>query len=137
MAGLGAARLKTERKALRRMTALVAMLAMAFSLAAAAGASAQNDKKKKKNEPPKVNNDNANPVVPLSDEQQIDYMLSEYLGAWQLGHRAHAQILLGRRFCGERRMGCAGGRMDEFQGALRTAKIAHAESATRPDGHLH
>jgi len=24
-------------------------------------------------------------VVPLTDEQQIDYMLSEYLGAWQLG----------------------------------------------------
>jgi len=23
--------------------------------------------------------------VPLTDEQQIDYMLSEYLGAWQLG----------------------------------------------------
>src|SRR4029077_12070858 len=85
MAGFGAARLKTECKALRRMTALVAMLAILLALAAAPGASAQNDKKKKKNEPPKVNNDNANPVVPLSDEQQIDYMLSEYLGAWQLG----------------------------------------------------
>jgi len=60
-------------------------MAMAISLAAAPGAAAQNNKKKKKNEPPKVNNDNANPVVPLTDEQQIDYMLSEYLGAWQLG----------------------------------------------------
>src|SRR5262249_17233233 len=48
------------------------------------GAHGQN--KKKKNQPPeKVNNDSANPIVPFTDEQQIDYLLSEYLGAWQLG----------------------------------------------------
>jgi len=76
---------KAPDKTWRLAMALLATMAMAFSLAVAPGASAQNDKKKKKNEPPKVNNDNANPVVPLSDEQQIDYMLSEYLGAWQLG----------------------------------------------------
>jgi len=58
-----------------------------------AGASAQNNKRRKKNEPPQVNNDNANPVVPLTDEQQIGHMLSEYLGAWQLGdHGAHANF---------------------------------------------
>jgi len=68
-----------------RFGAAVAAVAVLLSLAMVAGAAAQNDKKKKKNEPPKINNDNANPVVPLTDEQQIDYMLSEYLGAWQLG----------------------------------------------------
>lgn len=77
--------LRAPSKAWRLTMALLATMAMAFSLAAAPGAAAQNNKKKKKNEPPKVNNDNANPVVPLTDEQQIDYMLSEYLGAWQLG----------------------------------------------------
>ena len=85
MAGFGTGFCNKERKALRLMMALLATMAIAFSLAVAPGASAQNNKKKKKNEPPKVNNDNANPVVPLTDEQQIDYMLSEYLGAWQLG----------------------------------------------------
>lgn len=85
MAGFQISVLNNRNKALRLAMALLATIAIVFSLAAAPGASAQNDKKKKKNEPPKVNNDNANPVVPLSDEQQIDYMLSEYLGAWQLG----------------------------------------------------
>ena len=85
MAGFGTGFCNKGRKALRLMMALLATMAIAFLLAVAPGASAQNNKKKKKNEPPKVNNDNANPVVPLTDEQQIDYMLSEYLGAWQLG----------------------------------------------------
>ncbi len=70
---------------MRALAAMAAALVILLALMAMPGSSAQNDKKKKKNEPPKVNNDNANPVVPLSDEQQIDYMLSEYLGAWQLG----------------------------------------------------
>jgi len=85
MAEIRAIFFNDRRKTLPRLAiALLATLAMALSLAAP-GAHAQNDKKKKKNEPPKVNNDNTNPVVPLTDEQQIDYMLSEYLGAWQLG----------------------------------------------------
>ena len=85
MGGFRTIFLQNRQKALRLAMALLATLAIALSLAIAPGAHAQNDKKKKKNEPPKVNNDNANPVVPLTDEQQIDYMLSEYLGAWQLG----------------------------------------------------
>jgi uncharacterized protein (TIGR02246 family) len=84
MAGFGTIFLNDRRKMLRRMTALLATLAVAFSLAAAPGAYGQN-KKKKKNEPPKIDNNSSNPIVPLTDEQQIDYMLSEYLGAWQLG----------------------------------------------------
>jgi ketosteroid isomerase-like protein len=71
---------------LRRMRPLAALFltfAFAFSLAFAPGAFAQNNKKKK-NQPPPVDNDNAHPVVPLNDEQQIDYLISEYLGAWQI-----------------------------------------------------
>jgi uncharacterized protein (TIGR02246 family) len=45
--------------------------------------SSQNDKKKKKNQP--AADSDSNPVIALSDEQQIDYMISEVLGAWQIG----------------------------------------------------
>ncbi len=40
--------------------------------------------KKKKTEPP-ASADSSKMLVPLTDEQQIDYTLSEMLGAWQLG----------------------------------------------------
>jgi ketosteroid isomerase-like protein len=55
------------------------LLGAAFFLTCAAPAEAQ---KKKKNEPPPAD---GKPVVPMGDEQQIDYMISEMLGAWQLG----------------------------------------------------
>jgi ketosteroid isomerase-like protein len=59
-------------------------LALGLLLLAIAAPAQNKDKKNKKNQPI-INNDSANPVVPLSDEQQIDYMISEWLGAWQLG----------------------------------------------------
>jgi uncharacterized protein (TIGR02246 family) len=75
-----------KRRQIRILGAAFAAMAMMLMFALAPGARAQNDKKKKKNQPPeKVDNNSANPLVPLTDEQQIDYMLSEYLGAWQLG----------------------------------------------------
>jgi ketosteroid isomerase-like protein len=40
--------------------------------------------KKKKTEPP-PSTDSSKMLVSLNDEQQIDYLLSEVLGAWQLG----------------------------------------------------
>lgn len=43
-------------------------------------AAQQNDKKKKDSPAP----DNTR-VIPLADEQQIDYMISSMLGAWQIG----------------------------------------------------
>lgn len=49
---------------------------------------AQQKSKKKKNEAPAVDNNSANPIVPLTDEQQIDYLISEVLGAWQIGDSA-------------------------------------------------
>ncbi len=76
----------TNRRWIRVLGAAFAVMAVLLTLAMAPGAQAQTDKKKKKNQPPpKVDNSSANPIVPLTDEQQIDYMLSEYLGAWQLG----------------------------------------------------
>lgn len=68
----------------RQFVALLLTLAFALALVFAPGAIAQN-KKKKNQPPPVVENDNAHPVVPMTDEQQIDYLLSEVLGAWQLG----------------------------------------------------
>jgi len=39
--------------------------------------------KKKKNETPPA--DSSKPAMPMGDEQQIDYNISEMLGAWQIG----------------------------------------------------
>jgi ketosteroid isomerase-like protein len=59
--------------------AIIAMLV----LACASPAAAQKDKKKKSEIQKPA--DSTNPLVPMSDENQIDYMISEMLGAWQVG----------------------------------------------------
>jgi len=71
-----------------RYTSRILPMAYLFILMAAlilAGASpaAQKEKKKKKDNAPAA--DSAHPLIPMSDEQQIDYLLSEVLGAWQVG----------------------------------------------------
>src|SRR6201987_6518673 len=72
----------------RRCYRRIAALLLAFGLlAGAATTQAQNDKKQKK-KPPITDNGSSNPIVPLTDEQQIDYMISELLGAWQIGASA-------------------------------------------------
>jgi len=58
------------------------LLAGALSLTCVSSAAAQKEKKKK---PEPASADSPKMLVPLNDEQQIDYMLSEMLGAWQLG----------------------------------------------------
>lgn len=45
-------------------------------------AAAQKEKKKKKDANPPAD---THTIIPMSDEQQIDYKISEMLGAWQLG----------------------------------------------------
>src|SRR6184192_2045393 len=63
----------------------IAGLLLAFGLlAGAVTTEAQNDKKKKKKNEPAAS-DAPGTVIPLNDEQQIDYMISEVLGAWQIG----------------------------------------------------
>ena len=64
--------------------AFLFFLAAVLFLACVSPATAQQkDKKKKKDNTPAA--DNSNTIIPLADDRQIDYMLSEVLGAWQLG----------------------------------------------------
>jgi ketosteroid isomerase-like protein len=58
------------------------LLCCAVLLASAGSAAAQKEKKKKKDAPGAAS---GAPIIPMSDEQQIDYMISTMLGAWQLG----------------------------------------------------
>jgi len=69
-------------RASRRM--LVVLTAIALLLAGAGPAAAQKDKKKKKTADTPT--DTGKPMIPMADEQQIDYMISDMLGAWQLGN---------------------------------------------------
>lgn len=71
---------------------LTLLIAAALLLTSVSPALAQQKDKKKKKDAPA---DNSGPIIPLTDEQQIDYMISEMLGAWQLGdierlHKAYA-----------------------------------------------
>ena len=70
--------------------ALLALITAVFVLVSAAPVAAQKDKKKKTDQSA---TDSSKLAFPLTDEQQIDYMLSEMLGAWQLGdiEKMHAK----------------------------------------------
>ena len=59
------------------------LLVFALSLICITPAAAQKEKKKKPE--PASATDSSKLLVPMSDEQQIDYLISEMLGAWQLG----------------------------------------------------
>lgn len=76
-------------RALRCLTAIFACSALLAALALPAAA--QKNKKNKK--------DDASPIIPMSDEQQIDYTISSMLGAWQLGdverlHQSYAEDVM-------------------------------------------
>jgi ketosteroid isomerase-like protein len=58
------------------------LLCAAILLGLAGPAATQQKDKKKKNDAPKSD---GQPTIPMSDEQQIDYMISSMLGAWQVG----------------------------------------------------
>jgi ketosteroid isomerase-like protein len=59
-----------------------ASLLLGAALLLACTASSAAPQKKKKNQPAA---DDGKPVLPMGDEQQIDYLISEMLGAWQIG----------------------------------------------------
>jgi uncharacterized protein (TIGR02246 family) len=67
--------------ALRVMLGLLLGLAILLGLSSNAAAQ-KKDKKKKKDAPA---SETTNSVLPLADEQQIDYLISTMLGAWQIG----------------------------------------------------
>jgi ketosteroid isomerase-like protein len=70
------------RRAVRMLPAIFPLfLAVVFFLACASPAAAQKDKKKKTTD----TSNSGDTFSALSDEQQIDYTISEMLGAWQLG----------------------------------------------------
>jgi ketosteroid isomerase-like protein len=73
----------------RNVLRICALLWIAATLMLCVSSSnAQQKDKKKKKDAPTVDNSSANPIVPMTDEQQIDYMISEVLGAWQIGDSA-------------------------------------------------
>ena len=67
----------------RRKTHNIFILVFVFALLLTCVSPAAAQKKKKSEPPP--SSDSSKMLVPLNDEQQIDYLLSEMLGAWQLG----------------------------------------------------
>ncbi len=67
------------RRITRNILLLLAVPALVLTCVSPAAA-----QKKKKSDPP-PSTDSSKMLVSLSDEQQIDYTLSEMLGAWQLG----------------------------------------------------
>jgi ketosteroid isomerase-like protein len=70
-----------NRRAYRTAAGFLLCVALLFGAASQATAQ-QKDKKSKKDTPAPSSN---TPVIPLPDEQQIDYMISTMLGAWQVG----------------------------------------------------
>ena len=77
-------------RSLRALFTLAICLVVFFSMASPAAA--QKEKKKKKDANA---SEDAHIKLPMPDEQQIDYGISEMLGAWQLGdidrlHKAYA-----------------------------------------------
>jgi ketosteroid isomerase-like protein len=76
-----------------RLRALFA-LAICFVIFLSVGSPAAAQKEKKKKKDANASND-AHINIPMPDEQQIDYNISEMIGAWQLGdverlHKAYA-----------------------------------------------
>jgi hypothetical protein len=63
----------------RRVSSVLILLAL--SLALATGAFAQKNKKKTQDDPAPT----PNPMLSLPQEQQIDFVISDLLGAWQVG----------------------------------------------------
>ena len=73
-------RVKFCRAALR-----ILAVSIAITMLVCSSSQAQQKDKKKKNAPPPADSNASNQTSTLSDEQQIDYLISEVLGFWQIG----------------------------------------------------
>ena len=73
----------SNRSSGRLRNAVMFLLGGVFLVATISSAAPQKDKKKKKDEAQPT--ESSKTVTAMTDEQQIDYLLSEMLGAWQIG----------------------------------------------------
>jgi len=85
-------RIHQDKKTIHRFSLI--LLAILVSLAFNSPAMAQKEKKKKKDATAASESDK--PAASLNEEQQIDFLLAEMLGAWQLGdieklHKAYGE----------------------------------------------
>lgn len=79
----------------QRLRNLASLGLAVLLLVCAAPGLAQSQKEKKKKKDADAAAASVSASIPMTDEQQIDYMISEMLGAWQLGdteklHKAYA-----------------------------------------------
>lgn len=80
-------RMRPENWCARRGIVALGVCLLMFIAGATAANAQQKDKKNKnnKNNSPLPTATTNGPTIPLSDEQQIDYLISTNLGAWQVG----------------------------------------------------
>ncbi len=81
---------RAAARSLRELFTLIVCFAIFLSMTSPASAQMEKKKKKDANAPADTHT-----TIPMPDEQQIDYNISEMLGAWQLGdvdrlHKAYA-----------------------------------------------
>lgn len=69
----------------RRAFVALGTCVLLFVAGATQAGAQQKDKKNKSNNSPLPTATTNGPTIPLSDEQQIDYLVSTNLGAWQVG----------------------------------------------------
>jgi ketosteroid isomerase-like protein len=67
-----------------RARGFVAGLALCLAILLATAPFVAAQQKNKKNKKDDQSSSNGKPIIPMPDEQQIDYMISTMLGAWQL-----------------------------------------------------
>jgi ketosteroid isomerase-like protein len=78
-------RMRPENWCARRMVVALGLCLLMLIAGATRASGQQKDKKNKNNSSPLPTATTNGPTIPLSDEQQIDYLVSTNLGAWQVG----------------------------------------------------
>ena len=76
--------MRPANRCVRPIIAALGLCALMLFTGATQANAQQKDKKNKNNSPLPTATTNG-PTIPLSDEQQIDYLVSTNLGAWQVG----------------------------------------------------